>query len=166
VSLRSLTLQAAVLKVLGDEIAARLAIVKAAAQEAFTAAESTQAPAILPDGTKAATVSLAGGGGKSATVDDADAFTAWVLRTHPGETETVVRDGYRRKVLDAAKKAGRALDPVTGELIPGIGISDSKSYVSVRFSPGGADAVADAWQAGELAAIDVVRPRAVTGGAR
>lgn len=162
-SLRNLTLQAAVLKVLGDEIAARIAIVKAAAQEAFLDAESTQAPAILPDGTKVATVSLSGGGGKSATIDDADAFLAWVLAAHPGETETVVRDGYRRKVLDAAKKAGRAVDPVTGEAIPGIGISDSKSYVSVRFSAGGADAVADAWQAGELAAIDVVRPRAVEG---
>jgi hypothetical protein len=166
VSLRNLTLQAAVLKVLGDEIAARIAIVKALAQDAFEAAESTQAPAVLPDGTKVATVSLAGAGGCTASVDDAGAFTAWVLRAHPGETETVVRDGYRRKVLDAAKKAGRAVDPVTGEFIPGIGITESKSYVSVRFSAGGADAVADAWQAGELAAIDVVRPRAVTGGTR
>jgi hypothetical protein len=163
VSLRNLTLQAAVLKVLGDEIAARIAIVKAAAQEAFNGTGSTQAPAVLPDGTKVATVSLAGGDGCSASVTDAAAFTAWVLAAHPGETETVVRDGYRRKVLDAAKKAGRAVDPVTGEVIPGIGITDSKSYVSVRFAAGRADAVADAWAAGELAAIDVVRPRAVEG---
>ena len=160
-SLRSLALQAAVLKVLADEIAARQAIVKAAAQEAFTEAESTQASALLPDGTKVATVSLAGGDGVSAAVTDDGAFLAWVLANHAAETETVVRDGYRRKVLDAAKKAGHAIDPATGEKIPGVSVTDSRQYVSVRFRPGGADAVADAWQAGELAAIDVVRPRAV-----
>ena len=160
-SLRNLALQAAVLKVLGDEIAARLALVKAAAQEAFEEAESTQAPALLPDGTKVATVSLAGGDGISASVTDDAAFLGWVTANHPGETELVVRDGYRKKVLDAAKKAGHAIDPVTGEKIPGVEIRDSRPYVSVRFRPGGADAVADAWQAGELTAIDLVRPRAV-----
>jgi hypothetical protein len=164
-SLGNLALQAAVLKVLGDEIAARLQLVKAAAEEAFRDAESSQAPALLPDGTKVATVSLAGGDGISASVTDDAAFLAWVLANHPGETETVVRDGYRKKVLDAAKKTGHALDPVTGEKIPGIGIRDSRPYVSVRFRTGGADAVADAWTAGELSAIDVVRPRALDAGA-
>lgn len=160
-SLRNLALQAAVLKVLADEIAARQAIVKAAAQEAFTEAESTQAAALLPDGTKVATVSLAGGDGITVSVTDDGAFLAWVTVNHPGETETVVRDAYRRKVVDAAKKAGHAIDPATGEKIPGIEVRDSRPYVAVRFRPGGADAVADAWQRGELAAIDVVRPRAV-----
>lgn len=163
-SLRELTLRAAVLKVLGDEIATQLAITKLAAEAAFAAAESTQAVPQLPDGTKVATVSLAGGDGKSASVTNEGAFLAWMIATHPGETEVIVRASAKRKILDAAAKAGRAIDPGTGEVIPGITFRDSQTYVSIRFRPGGADAVADAWLAGDLAAVDLVRPRAVEAG--
>jgi hypothetical protein len=160
-SLRELTLRAAVLKVLADEVAAQLAITKLATEAAFNAAESTQAVPQLPDGTKVATVSLAGGDGKTASVINEAAFLAWVLANHPGETEVIVRPSAKKKFLDGAKKAGKPIDPSTGEMIPGIGIRDSRPYVSILFRPGGADAVADAWLAGELAAIDLVRPRAV-----
>ena len=164
-NLRSLTLHAAVLKVLADEIAARQMLVKAACAAAFTEAGASQAVPVLPDGTKVATVSLAGGDGKSASVTDDGAFLAWVKSRHPGEIEEAVRDSYKKKLLDGAKKAGRAYDPVTGEPVPGITIRDSQPYVSVRLKPGGHDAIADAWQAGELDAIDLVRPRAVEQGA-
>jgi hypothetical protein len=163
-NLRELTLQAVALKVVIDEAAARLAITKLATQKAFEDSGSTQAPAVLPDGTKVATVSLAGGDGKTASVTNESAFLAWMIANHPEETEVVVRDNAKKKILDAAKKAGRALDPETGEVIPGITFRDSQPYVSVRFRPGGADAVADAWLAGDLAAIDLVRPRAVEAG--
>lgn len=170
-NLRDAALRAAVLKALADEIAATQLVAKAEAREGFEAAGASQAAAVLPDGTKVATVSLAGGGGQTASVTDEGAFLAWVAREHPGETQTVVRPEYRKKLLDAAKEAGRPLDPATGEIVPGITMRDTTPYVSVRFRPGGADAIADAWAAGDLKDVSVVRPRAVTvapadGGAR
>lgn len=163
-NLRDLTLQAAVLKVLADKVAARLAAVKAAAEQEFAETGSTQAVPQLPDGTKVATVSYAGGDAKSASVTDERAFLAWVLEHYPDEITAVVRDGARKKLLDGCKQAGRPLDPATGEIIPGVTVKDSRPYVSIRFKPGGADAVADAWLAGDLQGIAVVRPRAVEAG--
>lgn len=159
-------LRTAVLKALADEIGNAQLAAKAEARDGFEETGTTQAPAVLPDGTKVATVSLAGGDGQTATVTDEGAFLAWVARVHPGETETIVRPSYRKKLLDAAKASGHAIDPVTGEAIPGITFRDSSPYVSVRFRPGGADAIADAWAAGQLADVQVVRPRAVEAGAR
>jgi hypothetical protein len=159
--LGALTLRAAVLKVLLDEVTAQLAITKLATEAAFKTAESSQAPAVLPGGAKVATVSLAGADGKTASVTNTGAFLAWMIANHPEETEVVVRGNAQKKILDAAKKAGRAVDPATGDVIPGIEVKDSRPYVSILFKPGGADAVADAWLAGELTAVDLVRPRAV-----
>lgn len=160
-NLGALTLRAAVLKVLADEVAAQLAITKLATEQAFKDAESTQAPAKLPGGMKVATVSYAGGDGKSASVTNDGAFLAWMIANHPGETEVVVRGNAKKKILDYAKEIGQPIDRDTGEIIPGITIKDSRPYVSVLFKPGGADAVADAWLAGDLTGIDLVRPRAV-----
>jgi hypothetical protein len=163
-NLRELSLQAAVLKMLADEVAARLQIVKAATEEAFKDAGATQAVPQLPDGTKVATVSYAGGGAKSASVTNDQAFLAWMVANHPGETEVIVRESAKRKILDAAKKDGRAIDPATGEVIPGIEVRESRPYVSIRFKPGGVDAVADAWLAGDLQGIELVRQRAIEPG--
>jgi hypothetical protein len=163
-NLGALTLRAAVLKVLADEVAAQLAITKLATEQAFKDAESTQAVPKLPDGTKIATVSYAGGDGKTASVTNDAAFLAWMIANHPEETEMVVRGNAQKKILDYAKQAERPIDRETGEVIPGIEIRDSRPYVSIRFRPGGADAVADAWLAGDLTAIDLVRPRAVEAG--
>jgi hypothetical protein len=163
-NLGALTLRAAVLKVLADEVAAQLAVTKLATEQAFKDAESTQATAKLPGGTKVATVSYAGGDGKTASVTNDAAFLAWMIANHPEETEVVVRGNAQKKILDYAKAAGRPIDRETGEIIPGIEIRDSRPYVSIRFRPGGADAVADAWLAGDLTGIDLVRPRAVEAG--
>ena len=160
-NLRNAALRAAVLKALADEIAASQLVAKADAKYGFEETGANQAPAVLPDGTKVATVSLAGGG-QSATVTDEGAFLAWVMKAHPGEAQIVVRPSYRKKLLDAAKASGHPVDPATGEVIPGITFADSTPYVSVRFVTGGADAVADAWQAGDLRDIEVVRPRAIS----
>jgi hypothetical protein len=160
-NLRELTLRAAVLKVLADEVAAQLAIAKMGIEVEFRNTGSTQAVPQLPDGTKVATVSYAGGDGKTASITDEGAFLAWMIANRPGETEVVVRDSAKKKILDGAKKTGLPIDPETGEMIPGITFRDSRPYVSIRFRPGGADAVADAWLDGDLTAIDLVRPRAV-----
>src|ERR1700761_4369440 len=100
-------LQAAILKTLLEAITERLEIAKAQAGAAFAETGTTQAVPELPDGTKVATVSLAGGGGTSAYVASADELMAWVLKEHPDQVELVIRDSYKKALLDAAKKAGQ-----------------------------------------------------------
>ena len=164
-SIRDSALAAAVLKVLADEIAERLQAAKAEAAAGFRDTGTTQSVPVLSDGTKVATVSLAGEGSPSASVTDPGKFLAWVQETHPGETEVIVREGYRKKLLDFAKAEGRAVDPATGEEVPGITVGQSRGYVSVRLKAGGQDAIVSAWRSGELKGIEVVRPAAVEGGA-
>jgi hypothetical protein len=164
-SVREQALTAAVLKVLADEIAAQLQVAKNATEHGFRETETTQAVPQLADGTKVATVTWAGGDGKTASVTNPDALLGWVQENHPSETEVIVRDSYRKKLLDTAKKEGRAIDPLTGELVPGITVGESKPYVSIRFRPGGQDAIVAAWRSGELARIEVVAPLAIEDGA-
>jgi hypothetical protein len=157
-NLTASALQAAVLKVLLDEISSRMEVVKAQAEIAFKTSGASQAVPELPDGTKVATVSYSGGGGHSAYIASENELMAWVLANHPGEVELVIRDGYKKKLTDAAKKAGQAIDPDTGETVPGIAVKVSKPFVSIRFKPGGKEAVADAWRAGVLGDVDLVAP--------
>lgn len=162
-NLRSITLQAAVLKVLADEIDNRLAAAKEAGKAAFAEAGATAAVPELGDGTKVATATLAGGDSKSASVTNDAALLAWVAEHHPEEIVSAIRDNYKKKLLDAAKKAGRGVDPATGELVPGITVGPSTPYVSLRFKPGGRDAVIAAWRAGELRDIELVAPAGLEG---
>jgi hypothetical protein len=160
-NLRDITLPLAVLKVIGDEIGNRVTAVKEGVKDGFAETGTTQAVPELPDGTKVATVSLAGGSTKSASVTEPNTLLAWVLQHHPGEIEQVIRDSYLKKLLDTAKTEGRAIDPLSGELVPGITVRDSTPYVSVRLRPGGKDAIIAAWRAGELTGIDLVAPEAI-----
>lgn len=154
-------MQAAVLKVLLDEISGRLDVVKRQAEHAFTETGATQAVPELPDGTKIATVSLTGGGGQSAYVDSENDLMAWVLAEHPDQVELVIRDSYKKALLDHAKKAGQAIDPATGEKVPGIAVKPSKAYVSIRFKTGAKEAVAAAWRDGQLPGVEIVAPAAI-----
>jgi hypothetical protein len=151
-------MQAAVLKALLDEISARVKDAKAQAEEAFLETGTTGAVPALPDGTKIASVTYAGGDSRSARIVDENAFEAWVLAQHPEQMELVIRDTYKKGLLDAAEKAGQAIDPTTGETVPGIAVKNSTPYVSIRFKPGAKEAVAAAWRAGELAGVEIVAP--------
>jgi hypothetical protein len=162
-NLKNATLQMAVLKVLADEITARLAAVKEEAKAAFIDCGATGAQPELPDGAKVATVTLAGAGKRSASVTSPGLLLAWAVENHPGEVVQAIRDSYLKKLLDTAKAEGRAIDPVTGELVPGITVSDANTYLSVKFKPGGREAVVAAWRAGQLADIDLVAPEAIEG---
>jgi hypothetical protein len=163
VNLKELTLRAAVLKVLADEVDGRLAAAKEAARAAFRETGTSQAVPELADGTKVATASLAGDGGKSASVTNDAALLAWVAEHHPEEIVSAIRDNYKKKLLDAAKEAGRGVDPATGEVVPGITVGPSTPYVSLRFRPGGRDAVIAAWRAGGLRDIELVAPAGLEG---
>ena len=162
-ALGDLVLPIAVLKVLGDEIAGRIAAQKTQAQTAFTEWGASRVDATLPDGTKVASVTLSGEGGKSASVINPNALLAWVEDEYPGEVEVKIRDSFLKKLLDAAVAEGRAVDPATGEIIPGITVRDKNPYLSVRFKDGGRAAIVAAWRAGELDGIDVVTRPAIEG---
>jgi len=164
-SVRETALTVAVLKVLADEIAAQLQVAKAATETGFKTTETTQAIPQLADGTKVATVSYAGDGGRAASVTDPNALLAWVKANHPDEVEEVVRTGYLQKLVKEAKAAGRPVDPMTGERVPGISVGPSSPYVSVRFKPGGQEAIVAAWRSGELTAIELVAPQEIAEGA-
>ena len=153
-----IAMQAAVLKALLDEVSARVKVAKADAEVAFRETGTTGAGAQLPDGTKIATVTYAGGDSKSARVIDENAFLAWVLKEHPEQMELVVRPTFQRGLLDAAEKAGQPVDPSTGETVPGVTVKNTTPYVSIRFKPGAKEAVAAAWRAGELPGVDIVSP--------
>jgi hypothetical protein len=165
-SLASDALRTAVLKTLADDVDDAVtggkgnlaAIMKELGIKSLTAK--------LDDGTEVATLTLAGGA-SSPRVANPREFLAWVQETHPGETEVVVRDGYKKKLLDLAKKEGRAVDPVSGEVVPGIEFSPGSQYVSVSFAKGripGRDAIRDAWANGGIDLREMIAlPAAPTG---
>lgn len=156
--------EATILKTLLDAISGRLETTKRQAEEAFKATGTTQSVPSLPDGTKIATVTYAGGDKNTAYVDDDRAFEAWVLMNHPEQCELVIRPEYRKGLLDAAKEAGKAVDPATGETVPGVAVKPAKPYVSIRFKAGAKDAVAAAWREGRLSEVDIVAPAAIEEG--
>jgi hypothetical protein len=164
VNVAALALQAAVLKVLGDTITDRLDTIKRQAEMAFGETGTTQTVPQLPDGTKVATVTLAGGGGHSAYVDSENDLLAWVLKEHPDQVELVIRAGYKKALLDKAKEAGQPIDPATGEAVPGIAVRESKPYVSIRFKAGAKEAVAEAWRDGKLSGVEIVAPAEIETG--
>jgi hypothetical protein len=163
VNLADLALEAAVLKVLADEIAARQQAVKAQLTDRFVTFGATQSVPALPSGTKVATVSLAGGGGNTPSVLHETPFLNWVASNYPGEIELKVRDNFKKVLLDRAKRAGKPVDTATGEVIPGVVMRPSTPYVSVRLKPGGGDAIVAAWRAGDLGDVDITTPRAIEG---
>lgn len=152
-SLKDTAYRLAVLKALRDAVAAEEANARVFALGDLTAAAEDMGvrsvDVSLPDGTKIATLSLAGGEDKVAVVGEI-AFTRWVEENHPTEVETVTR--VRSSYLAAVLKAG-GVDTVTGELVPGVGAVPGSRYTTVRYTPDGREAVARAWQRGELTGI-------------
>jgi hypothetical protein len=82
-----------------------------AADEAFAAE--------LPDGTRIGTVKRSKAR-KTPVVKDPAAFLAWVVANRPDEIVQSVSDAFTKWALAQAKKHGAAVDPTTGEIIPGV----------------------------------------------
>lgn len=145
-------LRTAVLKTLADDIGGAITADKESLRESMTATGSEKTGARLPDGTKVASLSLAGGE-LAPRITDPAAFRAWVERCHPGELETVIRDSFMQAVLSDAKKAGRALDRASGEVIPGVTFEPTTPYIRVTFTKGdldGRELIRRAWRDGVI----------------
>lgn len=83
------------------------------------------------DGTDYGTVVLASGK-RTAKVTDPAAFAAWVAARYPGEVVPTVRPAFQERLLAAATKAGDPVDVGTGELIPGVELSQGEPYLTTR----------------------------------
>ena len=81
----------------------------------------------------------------------AEGAMEWLLENKPEllESITEVKPGYlERLTVIQTGDGAEVVDPVTGELVPGVGVKPKAPYVTVRYAPGGRQAIADAWRAG------------------
>lgn len=72
-------------------------------------------------------------------------FVEWVSRTYPDEILQDVRPAFRDKILSAAKRYGDAIDPATGEFVPGVGFREGDPYITYRAEPGSQEVIAARW---------------------
>lgn len=152
-SLAEQALRDAILKTLADDVEAAITEGRSSLKAAMATAKIKSLSAELPDGTPVATLTLAGGR-KAPRVTNPAKFLAWVMAEHPTEVETVVRDDYRKTLLDGIAKAGRVVDPRTGAPVDGVEFCDTTPYVTPSFARGdipGRERIRRAWRDGVIA---------------
>jgi hypothetical protein len=148
----------AVTTVIADAAKERKDELRALLLEALDDMGADSAKAELPDGTSLGKASLAGGKPR-ATVSNEDVLTAWVSDNAPTEIVWRVREAYRKALLDRLEPGpdGAAVDPATGEIVPGVTFTPTSAYVSMRFDRDGRAAVIDALRSGAVA-LDITPP--------
>jgi hypothetical protein len=118
-------------KLVADEIKARGDEAKAELLYEMTAAGAERVRVTDEDGTDLGPVTVGAGRVSAAVVDEA-AFVEWVAATYPEAIVRTVSPDVRLRLLNAAKKAGEPVDVATGEVIPGVDITQGANYVSAR----------------------------------
>ncbi len=85
------------------------------------------------DGEPLGTVSRTRGRATARVADEA-AYTAWVQLRYPDRVRTVrvVDEAFTDRVLHTAKLTGTAVDTETGEVIPGVVVSEGEPGITVR----------------------------------
>lgn len=69
-------------------------------------------------------------------VSDPDALAAWVARRHPTEVVQAVRPTFARALPGLLRMAGdTVIDPETGEVVPGMTVSEGGTPGSLRIVP-------------------------------
>lgn len=183
-SLRESNLRLALTKAIADTIAEHLVEMRQehfeALLEQYTENGIKQFSVKLPDGTKAATVTLSE---QKAVyeVTDAAKFLDWARAKRPEAIETIQVPAQEAYEYDQVNKRAEErllksldhqgdlpFDAVTGEIVEGVTYRPAgrpKSF-SIRFETDGRAKVLDAWRVGDLAEIagtDVL-PRITAGG--
>lgn len=82
-------------------------------------------------GAKLGTVSYAQGRTSAYVADDAT-FLAWVEENHPDRMVRVVDPTWKTQLLSACTANGEPVDPSSGEVVPGVEMTQGRPYVSVR----------------------------------
>lgn len=142
-------LRAAVLKALAEEVKTAIEDGKAGLKPVMDTLKIGTLDAELPDGTQVGEISRAGGTA-SPKVTDPVKFLGWVEENRPGEVVRSVRESYQKALLEDMKKAGKAVDPATGDVVPGVEFVPSSEYLVVRYAGEGKEAIRRAWQAGRI----------------
>ena len=154
----------AVTTVIADAAKERKDQLRADLLDALDALGADSAKAELPDGTAIGKASLAGGKAR-AVVSDEDALTGWVADNAPTEVVWRIREAYRKALLDRLEPGpkGVAVDPATGEIVPGVRFTATAPYVSMRFDRDGRASVIDALRSGAVALDITHTPELPTG---
>ncbi|MEU6034017.1 hypothetical protein ABZ801_01265 [Actinomadura sp. NPDC047616] len=139
--IQELSLRVAVLAALANKIAEADEDTRKALMTSLVGVGADRAAAVLPDGTKVASVALVGGAAVAKVVDE-DAFLTHVKATRPDEVIEVVRPSYRKALLAQAAK--------NGEEIPGVQLRHGTPYLRNSFVKDGQAAIAAAWIDGQL----------------
>lgn len=153
---RDLAAALAITTVIADAAKARKDEIRAALAAALDDVGADSVRAELPDGARVSKSTLITPNPKP-VVSDETAFAAWVETFRPDEIVRTVRDSYKRVVLErlASTPDGTAIDPDTGEVVPGVRFSTGATYVSTRFEKEGREAIVAAIRDG------IIEPAAV-----
>jgi hypothetical protein len=148
---QELALKFALLKVLVTELGAAKKIADGEIRDGWRPAD--RLTATLPNNKDVGTVTLAKGR-TTATVTDAAAYEEWARNAHPEWVETVpettrINPDATARLTSAARQLGTAVDE-NGEAVPGITVAAGDPYPMVKLAEDAREAVAEAWQAGEL----------------
>ncbi len=100
--------------------------------------------ASLTDGTRLGKVSVGRGRTSVAIVNETE-FVSWVRKNYPDEITESVRESFRSKVLDSAKRHHLPVDETTGEIIPGVDLRVGNPFLSFRGEPGWEGVIAERW---------------------
>lgn len=148
---KQLALRLAALTLLEDKIKTERETTREQVMTALDELGGDQVRAELPDGTRIAKVSIAAPK-PSARVTDEQALTGWVAESMPTEVLMRIRDSYKKVLLDRLVPAedGSAVDPDTGEIVPGVHFTERNRYPSIRFEPEGKTALEAAFRAGTV----------------
>jgi hypothetical protein len=166
-NLKALALEEAVLNIVQKRVADALKTHREKVQEVIEDTDTERQGVRLPDGTKVASISAVNPDPKP-TVDDEDAFVAWVAKHHPDEVTTrrvlvtEVRPAFMKTLLETMTER-KAAEAVTagGEIVevPGVTMKEGTRTHTLRFEDGdaGRAAVVAALSAGQFRHLDGIR---------
>jgi len=147
---REATIRLATLKALLDKVKGAYDAARLDALDALDPGDRKSA--VLPSGANIGTVSYVHGK-RNLHVNRA-VFTDWVKATHPEAIYSIeaVRGPFENGLLPrlVEGESGEAVDPRTGEVVPGVSFSTGSPYVAAKQSEEQLAAFADAYLKGEL----------------
>ena len=120
-------------------------------REALDQVGADSAAAQLPDGTRVAKVGIVAPKPRAQVIDE-DRFTKHVGTERPDEIVARIRESYRKYYLDSleATSDGEAVNPQTGEIVPGVRFAQTAPYPSLRFEKEGREQIIAAIHTGEI----------------
>ena len=147
-----LALRLTVLKILVAELAAAKKAADAEVRDTWRRGD--RLTAALPDGKLVGAVTLAKGRA-TAHVSDPDAYEKWIAAVHPEQIETVpettrINPDFTDRLKAAARNLGVPVDAETGEIVPGITVTEGTPYALVKLVDEATERVAAAWRSGDL----------------